>query len=100
MLVYPSGLLFIVRHVNMNFICEHKSTVRITDFILGAVCVRTITLKASNSKSHSKGKYCYYFQFRDEEILKTTITSKKQTNKQTSAFPKPNAKRWQSQHVK
>ena len=49
---------------------------RITDFILGAVCFRILTLKASNSKSHSKGKYCYYFQFRDEEILKTTITRK------------------------
>lgn len=92
MLVYPAGLLFVVRYVHMNFIYEHKSTMRITDFILGAVCFRTLFEFLSNSKSHSKGKYCY-FQFRDEEILKTTITSKKKKQK-------PNAKRWQSQHVK
>lgn len=76
MLAYPSGLLFIVRHVNMNFIYEHKSTVRITDFMLGAVCFRTLSEFLSNSKSHSKGKYCYYFQFRNEENLKTTTITK------------------------
>ena len=75
MLVYPSGLLFIVRHVSKNFIYEHRSTMRITDFILGSVCFRTLSEFLSNSKSHSNGKYCYYFQFRDKENLKITTTN-------------------------
>lgn len=44
---------------------------RIIDFILGAVCFRTLYEFLSNFKCHPKSRYCYYSQFRTEEILRT-----------------------------
>lgn len=55
MFVYPSGLLAVhSQKYKCKHIYEYKSASRIIDFILGAVCFRTLFEFLSNFKSHLK----------------------------------------------